>query len=245
MPSESAAQLSGDERARAAGRVVVQRAGDQLLAGAALALDEDGGVRRADLPEHVEDALHRRAAADDALEAVALVHLALQVAAFADEALFLRRLLDLRAEHVHVERLLQVRQRALLHRLDGGAHGAVPGEDEHLDLRPEALGLLDDLDAVVVAHHQVGEDQVQVALADALEALVAARGDAAMAADALERLGDRLGDARLIVNDEHLQVQARPGGFSGFGHAALLLLNRKAISPRRRDEHDGMIMSTS
>src|SRR5206468_3757325 len=51
--------------------------GDQLLAGAALADDENRGAGRGDHLHLLEQALHGRRAADDALEPVALVeHLA-------------------------------------------------------------------------------------------------------------------------------------------------------------------------
>ena len=66
-------QLLGDggavdreERLLAAVAVMINGAGDQFLAGAALAGDERGGVGGGDLADELEDLLHRLAAADDA-----------------------------------------------------------------------------------------------------------------------------------------------------------------------------------
>jgi hypothetical protein len=57
----------------------VQRLGDQLLAGAALALDENGRAAGRDLGYQVEDPQHRLALADDVFEVVALLERALEL----------------------------------------------------------------------------------------------------------------------------------------------------------------------
>src|SRR6185436_19700020 len=58
--------VDGDERLVLAGAEIVHRAGDQLLAGAALAGDEDGGVAVGDPVDQLADRADRRALADDA-----------------------------------------------------------------------------------------------------------------------------------------------------------------------------------
>ena len=81
----SAAQFiltSGFGAPRAA---IVERVGDQLLAGAALAADQDGDVGVGDLVDGLEDAPHRRALADDLLEAVGALHLLEQAAVVAPQ----------------------------------------------------------------------------------------------------------------------------------------------------------------
>src|ERR1700757_4209280 len=45
-------------------RLIVDGAGDELLAGAAFANQKDCGSSRSDLADHLEDTLHGRAAAD-------------------------------------------------------------------------------------------------------------------------------------------------------------------------------------
>ena len=58
--------VHGEERLFAAVAVMVNRAGDQFLAGAAFAGDQRGGVAAGDLADELENLLHRLAAADDA-----------------------------------------------------------------------------------------------------------------------------------------------------------------------------------
>ncbi len=53
--------VQGDERLVAARAVVVDRLGDEFLAGAALAGDQDGGRGRGDLAEPGDDGVHRAA----------------------------------------------------------------------------------------------------------------------------------------------------------------------------------------
>ena len=53
-------------------RARVNRARDELLAGARFAADENRGVRRGDLLDEPEDVAHRGALADDGLEPVVL-----------------------------------------------------------------------------------------------------------------------------------------------------------------------------
>jgi hypothetical protein len=66
--------------------LVVNRAGDQLLAGAGLAVDADSRSCVDDALERAKDLLHRVGFADDVVEANALL-LALEVAVFALNAL--------------------------------------------------------------------------------------------------------------------------------------------------------------
>jgi len=56
--------VDGDEGAGAAAAVIVQRAGDQLLAGAGFAVDHDGQVRGREPGDAAVDLLHRDRAAD-------------------------------------------------------------------------------------------------------------------------------------------------------------------------------------
>lgn len=58
-----------DERSVAARRALVDRVGDAFLAGAGLALDENGGVGLREPVDQVEQVAHRRAAADQTVEA--------------------------------------------------------------------------------------------------------------------------------------------------------------------------------
>ena len=60
--------FDGDEGALGAGREVVERAGDEFLAGAARAFDEDGGVCRRDLADEAVDLFHCRRLAGEGFD---------------------------------------------------------------------------------------------------------------------------------------------------------------------------------
>ena len=70
-------------------RVVMQRVGDQLLAGAALAPDHDGGIGAHDLRHLVVHPAHRPAVADDVGQLVALPQLLAELGVLLDESLAL------------------------------------------------------------------------------------------------------------------------------------------------------------
>ena len=76
-----------DERLGRPLRVVVNRLRDQLLAGARLAADEDGGVGARDLRHLLADAVHRAAGAQDVREVVALAQFPLQPDVLLDQPL--------------------------------------------------------------------------------------------------------------------------------------------------------------
>ena len=65
--------VEGDDPLALAGAVLVNGLGDQLLAGAAFAVDQHGGVGRGDPLQPVDHRLHLAAGVDDPLEAEPLV----------------------------------------------------------------------------------------------------------------------------------------------------------------------------
>ena len=182
--------------------VVVDRVGDQLLAGAVLALDEDVRLARRDALDQLEQLLHLLALADDVLELVAILQLLLQLLVLVDERLLLDRLLELVEQALGVDRLLEKVERAGLHRLDRARDVALPGDDDDLGLGVELLELADELDAVDVGQHHVGHDRVRP---PGLEELFAARADERrphLVARVLEQDLQPLGHRRLVVDGE-------------------------------------------
>ncbi len=229
--------VDGDEELLGARAVLVDGAGDELLAGAALAGDEDGGVGRRDLPDGLVDALHGGRGADDGLVALDrgdlighddfLAHGAGGVEGAAEEVL----------ELGDVEGLEDVIVGAELHRLDGGLRGAVGGHHDD-DLPGGHLAdLLEGLEAVLGPHPDVHDDDVdgavlgQLALED-LQALVARFG-----AEDLDRLGfeealEGVVDVLLVVDHQQARLGGlgcgrslgcrRGGGLFGFLHLLVL-----------------------
>ena len=165
-----------DEVARRAQRIVMDRAGDQLLAGAGFAADQAGRVALGDLLHHVEDALQRLARADDLVELVDVLLGVAEVVELVLHALHFERLLDLDLHLLDLERLLHVVERADLHRFDGGGHRAERRHQDHGGGRMQRLGGAQDVETVAAAHLQVAQDDVEVALVQPLDGGVAVRG---------------------------------------------------------------------
>ena len=123
------------KRLLAAVAVMINRAGDEFLAGAAFTGDERGGVAGGHLADELENLLHRLTAADDAQLVILgfeqglvrhhLLHVARGLERVGDDFLELQR----------VERLEQIIVGAELHRLDGRLRRAVGGHQNDEELR--------------------------------------------------------------------------------------------------------------
>ena len=172
------ARVDGDERAIGARRVGVDGARHELLAGAALAGDENRRAARRRLHDQVEHLLHARAAADDARE---LLRLRLQ--ALAQRGVLGHQLPPLHGvahhdEHfVVLERLGDVVEGAALHRRDRGLDRRERRDHDHRQILVDLLQLLERRDAVDARHHHVDDRGVERRRARELEPFLAARRD--------------------------------------------------------------------
>ena len=149
-----------DERPVRPARVAVEGLGDQLLADAGLAQDQDRGVRAGDLLDRAEDLLHLRALADDVLEAGDDLG---AVVGFdpREEAPVLDRALDLHFHLVEVEGLEHVVVRARLHGIDRRLDRSVGGHDQSDGPFVQHLAALQDLEPVLFGHLIVGHEHVE------------------------------------------------------------------------------------
>ena len=105
-------------------------------------------------------------------------------------------------ELVDVERLGEVRVRAVLHGRHDGIDAAVTGDDDDFRFGELGFGLVEDGQAVDVVHLQVGDDDVEVFAFDEGCPLAAGVGHRAIAADALEAFGDGLRMGLVVVDDQ-------------------------------------------
>ena len=141
--------------------VRVDGAGDQLLAGARLALDEDVRLRARGLADQLEDRLDRRALADDLVEA----HLRRQPLAqapvlVAQPALRESPLHGQPEDVVRRQRLQEVVEGPQPHGLDGRLHRAVTRDDDDGDVRVQVGRAPQDREPVGARHLEVGEHDV-------------------------------------------------------------------------------------
>ena len=153
--------VDGHKRVVLAAAVEMERAGYQLLARAALALDEDGAVGVGHLGDQIIDLLHLRAGADDVLKFVAVLELLLEIDVFAHGALEIERPLDGHLELVDFERFCYVIIRPELHGLHGGFHGSIPGDHDHGWHRAQAVTGFEDIKAAHAFHFDVRDDDLR------------------------------------------------------------------------------------
>ena len=193
--------VEGDERPAAIG-MVMDRAGDELLAGAGLALDQDRGVGRRHATDHLVDLLHGGGAADD--ELLALLELAPQALEVVRQTTELERAVDQHGDLIQVEGLRQVVVRAALGGLDRVGHRVLRGhdDDQRVDLLLARLG--EDVEPRYVRHADVEEGNVVGLAPQGIQGLAAAAdgGDfvTLLAARALEDPADRL----FVVRDQDM-----------------------------------------
>ena len=216
-------EIDGDERRLAAARLAVHQPREQLLAGAALAEDQDRRRQPGDLLHQIDDVADLLARADQEL-ALALLgdlrgqgdHLAVQVLALAGVA-------HQRAQLVVVEVLGDVVVGAVLHRLHRGLDLVDRRDHDAFD---EVVVLLDDaqdVEAADAGQTDVEQDQVDVLVFEEAERGLAAR-DGEDVVVPLEDGGDRVPHPLIVVADEN-RLSARHGGWivafsRGPGHLA-------------------------
>ena len=181
----------------------MNRVGDQLLAGAVLALDQDVGVAGRHALDELEEILHLLALADDVREAVLPANLFLELLVLGPLLRPLDRLADHVDQAVLADRLLEEVERARLPRLDRPRERALAADDDDLGPGVDLLEPAQQRDTVEVRQHQVGHDDVGPPL---LEDLLAARADerrphfvAFGFDDHLQPLGHRW----LVIDGEH------------------------------------------
>ena len=182
--------------------MVMEGLGDQLLAGAALAEDEHVALRRRGQADEVEDLLHRRALADDLVEAVALLELLLERAVLARQAALFEAFADGEQDLFVLERLGDVVESADAHRFDGALDRGVRRDHDHHLLGIARAQLLQDLHARHAGEHEIEQHEIdRFALGKEQRLLAGAGGDRAQTLAPEERPEDVL-EHLFVVDDE-------------------------------------------
>ena len=192
-----------DERPLRPLAVVVDGVGDQFLARAVLALDEDVRLARRDALDELEQILHLLALADDVVEPVPIVQPLFQLLVLVEERLLLDGLLELVEQAFGVDRLLQEIERAGLDRLDGPRDVALAGDDDDFRFRIELLELAHELDPVDVGEHHIGDDRVGTPRLEEFLAPSADQCSSDVEARVLEQDLQPLGHRRFVVYREN------------------------------------------
>ena len=149
-----------DERLVRPRAALVDEAGDEFLARAAFAFDQDGHVAARDFLRHADHATHGLVVADQQAGLGALLEPGAQGLVLCNNGLEFQRLGDEDPQSPHVERLRQVIVGALLHRLDGVFDRAVRCHQNEQRVAADLARLLEQLEAAHARHAHVSEDEV-------------------------------------------------------------------------------------
>ena len=152
-----------DEGALAAGGAVVDGAGDELLADAGLAPDEDGGIGVGDLIDHFLDGLHARAVLEHPVVLgaapleLAPQHLLPEMLDFPLKCGLFQHILDRAADVVTLQRLGQKIAGSSFHGLDDRPGLTERGDHDHGGTRTRFSHALEERQAVLSAQADVEE----------------------------------------------------------------------------------------
>ena len=195
-----------DERHVALRTTVVNRTRDELLAGAGFAGNEDRALALGDELRAADHVLHRLAAPDDAVVVELLVALADEIPVLAAQTLMVEGAAHHDQQLVDLERLLQVVERAELHRLDGALHRGVRRHHQNLGpfvLRRRPHELADEIQTGDLRHHVVHEEHVEGAFAEQPLRLTGTRRLRHLVPGVAQRAAEGPEDLFLIVDEQN------------------------------------------
>ncbi len=197
--------------------LVVNRLGDQVLAGAAFALNKDGGgFAGRDLAHEIQQLGHLGRDANHVVIAGAPVHFSTQGLHFGSQARGLERVLDGDVQFVEVERLADEVVGA---QLEGGLHVVelrVGGNHDDGARVPVLLELVQHLQAAQVGHAHVEQHEVGRFMLGDLEARFAGLGLDDVIAPFLTLLFQRPADEALVVHNQ--DFLGRHSSIAYYGH---------------------------
>ncbi len=183
----------------------MDRTGEQFLAGAGVAVDENARIRIGDEPRLAQQILHPRAARDDARAPLARHVRALERRIAGDA----KRRGDLLQELLTVERLGQKSEHAALRRGDGVRNGSVRREDDHRQRRMLAVNRLEQLQAVDAGHSQIGDDDPRSRDRQRGERRLAAVGGSHAMARGRKPEADELEQVGIVVDQQYVAGACR------------------------------------
>jgi hypothetical protein len=150
--------VEADHRRIAAGALVVQGPGDQLLAGPGFPQHQDGRLGGGDLADALEQLSHQVAAADHAGDRIVAGQLGAKHRILADDPVLLLHPLHGQQQLVLVEGAGDEVGGAELHGVHCGPQAGVIGHDDHRD----AAGVADQVRSQAALQTQVDEDHPEV-----------------------------------------------------------------------------------
>ena len=181
--------------------------GDQLLAGAAFALEEDGGAAGSDLRDEVEEAKHGFAFADDVLEVVALLEGALELDDLFFGAVASDGGADVGEEFFVVPGLLDEVFRACADGVDDVADRAVGGDhdDGKIGLHLDDAGK--QVDAAFAGEREIEQEEIVFVAREQLHAGGPVSGYADEKPSRVRRVSS---DSRMAASSSMMRMRGSP-----------------------------------
>ena len=182
----------------------MDRFGDELLARARLAGDQNVRARRRSEADHeLEHLPHRLALSDDVRVRVLLGELGFEPLVLVRQPPLLERLVDGEDDFFVLERLGDVVKRAVLHRLDRAVDRRERGDDDDRQVRIGDADRAQRVDAADPGQHDVEDDEVDLLAVEKRQRFLAARRaddvEAFAAQDGIEHVAQNF----FVVNDQN------------------------------------------
>ena len=186
----------------------VQRLGDELLAGPALARDEHRRLGVGHARDELAHLQHRGAGPEDLLEALGAVDLLAEALDLLAERPVPERPLDRERELVHIERFRDEVVRAGPDRGDRRLHVRVGRDHDDRHVLAAADELLAELDAVHAGHVHVGDREPEVFALEEGDGRVRIGDRGHLELAPAELAFEHFAEAAIVVNDEDAAVHA-------------------------------------
>ncbi len=193
----------------------MQGAGDEFLAGAGFAGDEDGGFGGGDLFNEREDLAHVGAGAGHLAHGAGLAELALEALGLFGEAGLGDGAFEQDAEDGGLDGFFEEPEGAeFVHGADGGFDIAEGGEDDGGDLDVFDGEAAEEFEAVHAGHFEIGDEDGEGLGHELFEGFLAVGGGIGGEAPAAEHAGEAVALGLLVVGDE----DAGAGESCGYCH---------------------------
>ena len=216
------AGVHSDEGAIGARRIGVDRFGDQLLAGARLAGNQNIGLRRRDLRNKVQHALHPLRFADDVRESVALFQRAAQFAVLPLQPRAGNLAVDLEHQFLVVPGLREVVVGPGLESLHRYFDRAVGRDQKNGRFNVARTDVAQQVEPRTVGHHQVEQDQIVDPGLDLSQSLRGTIGQVHAVAFEVQQRLQALPDVGLVVDDQNPTPCEGRRGRLFHGHSRLI-----------------------
>jgi hypothetical protein len=203
-----------DELRILAARAIVDRARDDLLAGAALAGDEHGCIGDRDLIDQRIDLMHRGRRADHVAAAARRCDDLAQPLDLAAQRAVLGGAADRDRERFDLDRLGHEVVRTRADRADRGLEAAKRGQHDDRQIGPVGDDVLAQLEAGHALHVEIGDDDVDIVLGQRRDRVRAAAERHDVEAALLEAELDEIDHLALVVDDKHFRHEVPAGRYT-------------------------------